>query len=300
VAHLLKTNKNKSYIFHCMSFELPEANILANQLNKMLLGKTVSRWDTKDTNRLQSIGFMNKDLKDYDLLLDGEINDVLQRGNTILLKLSNSSNLVLGPEYGGVIRYHPNDEVFGKYHLLLSFSDESILTIRLTSMGAIYATSDEKLKDNYMYKRDFLNGISPTEKEFTVEWFKNELSAFSRNIKMALVGKDALLVGLSNAAFQEIIFSAKIHPKSKASKLTEKQIVMLYYAIKNLVEERIRLGGKEKFIDLYGQKGGYQAKMGPNMKNQKCPICSTPIEKIQHGGGRIFLCPGCQVNVRNL
>jgi formamidopyrimidine-DNA glycosylase len=297
VAQLLKTNKNKNHLFHCMSFELPEAIILANQMKKELKGKTISSWDTKDTTRLQSIGFMNKDLKNYDILLGGEINDVFQRGNTVLLKLSNSSNLVLGPEYGGLIRYHPKDEVLSKYHLLLRFSDESYLTIRLTSMGAIYATNDEKLNDNYMYKRDFLNGISPMEEKFTVEWFIKEISDFSRNIKMALVGKDALLVGLSNATFQEIIFSAKIHPKSKASELTEKQIEVLYFAIKNLVKERIRLGGKEKFIDLYGQNGGYQAKMGPNKKDQKCPICSTPIEKIRHGGGQIYLCPGCQVNL---
>ncbi|MFC1802555.1 DNA-formamidopyrimidine glycosylase family protein [Thermoproteota archaeon] len=280
-----------------MSFELPEAIILANQIKKELKGKTISSWDTKDTTRLQSIGFMNKDLKNYDLLIGGVINDVFQRGNTVLLKLSNSSNLILGPEYGGLIRYHPKDEVLSKYHLLLRFSDESYLTIRLISMGAIYATNDEKLNDNYMYKRDFLNGISPMEEKFTVAWFIKELSNYSRNIKIALVGKNALLVGLSNAAFQEIIFSAKIHPKSKASELTEKQIEALYFAIKNLVKERIRLGGKEKFIDLYGQNGGYQAKMGPNMKDQKCPICSTPIEKIQHGGGQIYLCPGCQVNL---
>jgi formamidopyrimidine-DNA glycosylase len=283
-----------------MSFELPEAVILASQMENEMLGKVVSSWDISDSKKMQSIGFMNKDENDYDILIGGKITDILQRGNTVLTRLNNGSILVLGPEYGGTIRYHPVGEPFNKYHLLLRFTDGTNLTVRLTSMGSIYAAGEDKLRDNYMYKRDFLRGISPIEKEFTLFLFKKKLSDFTRNIKMALVGKDALLVGISNASFQELIYSAKIHPKTKASELTEKQVEKLYKAIKNLINERLKLGGKEKFIDLYGNKGQYQAKMGPNMKGTKCPICNSSINRIQHGGGQVYLCPECQVNLRNI
>jgi formamidopyrimidine-DNA glycosylase len=283
-----------------MSFELPEAIILAKQMKKELLGKTVSSWNIMDSKRMQSIGFMNKDENDYDMLLGGEITVISQRGNTVLVKLNNGSNLVLGPEYGGIIRYHPEGKMFKKYHLLLEFNDGSYLTIRLTSMGAIYAAAEEKLKDNYMYKRDFLNGISPTEKEYKLDIFKEKLRNYNRNIKMALVGKDALLVGVSNASFQELIYEAKIHPKMKASELSEKQVENLYNAIKNLIDARLKQGGKEKFIDLYGNKGRYIPKMGPNMKGQNCPICDSIIDRIQHGGGQVYLCPSCQIDLRNI
>ena len=117
---------------------------------------------------------------------------------------------------------------------------------------------------------------------------------------MALVGKDAIIVWISNASFQELIFCAKIHPKTKASELTDKQVKDLYNAIKNLIDERLKRGGKEKFIDLYGNKGRYQAKMGPKMKGKKCLRCNTSIDRLQHGGGQVYLCPGCQVDFRNL
>jgi formamidopyrimidine-DNA glycosylase len=154
--------------------------------------------------------------------------------------------------------------------------------------------------DNYMYIRDFLSGVSPTEKNFTLNIFKEKLREFTRNIKNALVGKNAVIVGISNASFQELIYSAKIHPKIKASELGEKQADDLYNAIKNLIEERLKQGGKEKFIDLYGNKGRYLYKMGPNMKGKKCPLCGSTIDRIQHGGGQVYLCLGCQVDLRNL
>lgn len=283
-----------------MSFELPEAIIIAGQMEKELVGKVVSSWNIRDSKKMQSIGFMNKDERDYNILIGGKIINILQRGNTVLVKLNNASNLVLGPEYGGIIRYYPTIETLDKYHLLLEFTDKSSLTVRLTSMGSVYAISDQKLKDNYMYKRDFLSGISPTDKKFTLNIFKNQLQDFTRNIKTALVGKDSIVVGISNDSFQELIYCSNIPPKTKASELTEKQVNDLYNAIKNLIDIRLKQGGKEKFIDLYGNQGRYQSKMGPNMKGKKCPRCETLVEKIQHGGGQVYFCPGCQVDFRNL
>ncbi len=61
-----------------------------------------------------------------------------------------------------------------------------------------------------------------------------------------------------------------------------------------MIEERLRLHGKYQFIDIYGVKGGYVPAMGPNMKNETCPECGILIEKIPHGGGHVYLCPGCQ------
>jgi hypothetical protein len=61
-----------------------------------------------------------------------------------------------------------------------------------------------------------------------------------------------------------------------------------------VVTERLRLGGKTTFRDLYGRSGGYEPAMGPHMKAQQCPICSSTIEKLTLGGGCVFICPGCQ------
>jgi formamidopyrimidine-DNA glycosylase len=149
---------------------------------------------------------------------------------------------------------------------------------------------------SYIFKRDFNPDIlSPIDEEFTFERFSKLLADNNRALKSVLVGKDAVVVGLSNSAFQDIIYRARLHPKRKASELNIDERRALYDAIRYVLRERIRLNGKDQFYDLYGNQGGYTPAMGPNMKQQNCPVCRTPIEKLSVGGGHVFFCPKCQV-----
>jgi formamidopyrimidine-DNA glycosylase len=280
-----------------MSIELPEAKILAEQMKKELQGKRIETYNLRNYERLQKIGFMNKDLKSFDLLVNREVESVISRGNTIRVKLDSEMNLILAPEYGGEIFYHTNAKAIPeKFHLKVDFSDNTTLTVRLTGMGGIYVVKDSGLMRSYMFKRDFNPGIlSPTDKEFTLERFSERLADNNKALKSVLVGKDAALVGLSNSAFQDILYQAKLHPKRKASELNTGERRTLYETIKHVLKERMRLNGKDQFLDLYGSRGGYTPAMGPNMKQQKCPDCGTTIEKLNIGGGQVFLCPKCQV-----
>ncbi|WXG44915.1 MAG: DNA-formamidopyrimidine glycosylase family protein [Promethearchaeati archaeon SRVP18_Atabeyarchaeia-1] len=279
-----------------MSLELPEIKILGEQMNKRLQGKRTKSYQLRDYERLQKIGFMNKDLKAFDQLVDRRVESVVSRGNTILVKLSNAANLILGPEYGGEIRYHDKGETpLTKFHLRVDFADDSALTVRLTSMGGIYAMKDDELPHSYFYKRDFNpNVTSPTDEGFTFGGFAESLSKNDKALKSVLVGKDATLVGIRNSSFQDILYRAKLHPKRKASELNAEERRRLYDSIKHIISERIRLNGKEEFTDFYGRQGSYTPAMGPKMKGLRCTVCKTPIQKLGIGGGNVFLCPKCQ------
>ncbi|MCW3979340.1 MAG: hypothetical protein NWF12_06280, partial [Candidatus Bathyarchaeota archaeon] len=119
-----------------MSVELPEARILAEQMNEELPGKQIEACYPRDYERMQRIGFMNKDIDDYQRLVDGRVESVASRGNSILVRLDNGMNLFIAPEYGGRILYHESgDTVPEKYHLRIDFTDGKVLTVRITSMG---------------------------------------------------------------------------------------------------------------------------------------------------------------------
>jgi len=280
-----------------MSIELPEAKILAEQMNKELLGKRIKSCHLQDYERLQRIGMLDKDTKSFNQLVNGKIESVISRGNVVHVKLNNGMNLILGPEYGGKIFYHTSEKtVPRKFHLKVNFSDGTALTVRLTSMGLIYAAKDNELERSYVFRRDFNpEVISPIDEEFTFERFSKLLAVNKRMLKSVLVGKDAVVVGLSNSAFQDILYRAGLHPKRKASELNENERRALYYAIKLVLTERIRLKGKDQFYDLYGDQGGYTPAMGPNMKEQTCRVCGASIEKLSVGGGHTYFCPKCQV-----
>ncbi len=266
-------------------------------MNQRLTGKKISSYSLKNCQKLQRIGFVSKDSSDFDRLVDARIASVVSRGNVIRIKLEGEMNLILAPEYGGRILFHSKEpDTSFNYHLRLQFEDSTSLTVSLTSMGLIQALRDGELEGSYVYKRDFSKTPSPIGKNgFIFENFSKELATRNVNIKAALVGKDAVVVGLSNYSFQDILYRARIHPKRKASSLAEDEKSSLYRAIKALVEDRIRLGGKEQFVDLYGKRGQYISAMGSDRKGQECGICGLRIEKINLGGGQVYLCPGCQV-----
>jgi formamidopyrimidine-DNA glycosylase len=278
-----------------MSIELPEAYILAEQMNKELIGKQIDSYDLQNYERLQKIGFLNRNIKEFDLLVDRKIKSIISRGNLIRVVLDKEVNLLIGPEYGGIVSYHEDKNTPPqKFHLQINFTDETILIVRLKGMGLIYTVKNSELEHSYLYKRDFSDVLSPIEKNFTANHFSELLEDLNRGIKSILVGKDAILVGLSNSAFQDIIYRAKLYPKVKGSSLNAQQRKRLFESIKTVINERIRLGGKFQFIDLYGKKGQYIPAMGPNMKATTCPNCDSVIEKLSVGGGQVYYCPHCQ------
>ena len=278
-----------------MSVELPEAKILAEQMNQELKGKRVKSFLVKDCERLQRIGMMDKNLTSFNQLVDAKIESVSSRGNVVRVKFDNGANLILGPEYGGEIFYNTDAANVPRFHLRIDFIDGTLLTVRLTSMGVIQVLKDDELERSYVYKRDFdPTKLSPIDEGFSFERFSKLMAEHKKMLKSVLVGKDAVLVGVSNSTFQDILYRAGIHPKRRASELNVEEMRSLYDAILLVLKERIRLNGKDKFRDLHGKQGGYTPPMGPNMKQQVCSRCGTKIEKLSMGGGHVYLCPNCQ------
>jgi formamidopyrimidine-DNA glycosylase len=279
-----------------MSIEMPEATILARQIAAELPGRTVTGFELRGVASLQRMGFVDKDPDSFARLAGRSVETAVSRGNTILVKLSDHQNLVLAPEYGGEVLYHVKDDSLPpSYHLRLDLDDGSALTVRIITMGCINVRGDEELADHYMVRRDFLSGMpEPNEEGFSRDAFVEQLGGVNRQLKPVLVGKDAVLVGLSNAAFQDVIYRAGAHPKRKASELSADERGRLYDALRFVVSERLRLGGKAGFRDIYGRPGEYQPAMGPAMKGKTCPVCGSAIQKLSLGGGDVYICPACQ------
>jgi formamidopyrimidine-DNA glycosylase len=97
-----------------MSIELPEAKILANQMNKELKGKSIKSCSLRDCDKLQKIGFMNRDSKSIDQLVNRAVVSVTSRGNSIRVRLDQEMNIILNPEYGGEIFYHSSESTVSR------------------------------------------------------------------------------------------------------------------------------------------------------------------------------------------
>lgn len=279
----------------CNTLELPEALTIAKQMNEVLKGKMIERAHLTNCDYLIRMRFVNLAPKDFEARLIGKsIDSVTAGGKWIFAKLKPDMHLLLGEITGRVLYHTSQDTIPAKYNLKLDFGDDTYLTVGIRFLGFILAVTDEELRKR-KYPGDL--GLSPVDdKEFTFENFNNILSSRSNeNIKSVITtrGRENI-AGIGNSYLQEILFKAKIHPKRKVKDLSEKERIDFYTAIKETLNEAIRLGGRETEYDLYNNPGGYKSIIGAHMKGKPCPKCGTSIEKLNVMGSSSYVCPSCQ------
>jgi len=95
-------------------------------------------------------------------------------------------------------------------------------------------------------------------------------------------------------AAQDILWTAKIHPKRKMSTLSEDELKEMYKSLKNVLMDMMVQGGRDTERDLFGNHGGYKTILSKKTVGKPCPICNTIIKKEAYLGGSIYYCPSCQ------
>jgi formamidopyrimidine-DNA glycosylase len=128
----------------------------------------------------------------------------------------------------------------------------------------------------------------------TAAQFGDALTRENHTLKRALTDPH-LLSGVGNAYSDEILHAAKMSPMLLTSKLTPAQVEHLHgHAIAVLTKWRDELiaeaGGKfpEKVTAFRGGMAAH-GRFG-----QPCPVCSTPIQRIQYATNEANYCPTCQ------
>ena len=274
-------------------FELPEFVTLAGQMNEVLKGKTIQRGQLG--NSPQKFLWYNRSHEEFELLTKGKsVGEARAKGKWLFLPLDPGYVLVLG-ECGGKVLYHNSgSKVPKKYHLYVTFEDDSFLTATTQMWGAmeLYEKGEEQ-------KRQYITGMktTPIEPEFTFPYFSTLLDDLTNGKKRsakALLTQDQIIPGLGNAIAQDILFRAHLHPRHAIADLNTDQRHTLYSAIVDTVGEVTEMGGRYDEYDLYNNPGGYVRKMDKNAVGHPCPECGAEIEKIQYLGGACYFCPNCQ------
>jgi formamidopyrimidine-DNA glycosylase len=274
-------------------FELPEFVILAGQVNATLKGKTIQRGQLG--NSPHKFVWYNRSHGEFEALTKGKtVGEARAKGKWLFVPLEPGYVLLLG-ECGGRMLYHPPEaKLPKKYHLYITFEDESFVTVITQMWGAM-----ELYEEGEEQNRQYVKGMrtTPVEPEFTFDYFSglvDELVEGKKRSAKGLLTQDQLIPGLGNAIAQDILFRARLHPKHPIADLSADQRRTLYQAILHTVGEVIEQGGRYDEYDLHGSRGGYVRLMDKNAVGRPCPECGSEIEKIQYLGGACYLCPNCQ------
>jgi formamidopyrimidine-DNA glycosylase len=275
-------------------FEMSEFAVLAAQLSRTIAGKRIDR--ARLGNSPHKFVWYNRKPEEFSMLAAGKVaGKASSRGKWLFVPLDPGYLLVFG-ECGGRILFHESEAgIPAKYHLLVVFEDGSALSAMTQMWGAM-----ELFEEGRELERQYIKDMRPTpaDEGFSAGYFSGLIDecvkAGARSVK-GLLTQDQLVPGLGNAVAQDIMFTAKLHPKRPIADLGARERKALFNAIRSVVSKVTAAGGRNDEVDLFGRPGGYPRILHSGAAGKPCPACGAGIEKMQYLGGACYYCPSCQV-----
>ncbi len=269
--------------------ELPEAIVLAEQINQTLTGIKIVR---AVANRSpHKFAWYTGNPAEYNQRLAGKtVGTATACGGHVETRVE---DMLLVTSTG--LRYYPaGEKVPAKHQLLLEFADATALTAHVQMWGVLLCLregQDIGLKD-YNVARE---KPSPLSAAFDEAYFMGLLGGETGKLSAkAFLATEQRIPGLGNGVLQDILWTAHIHPKRKVEDLRAGEIRAMYGAVKALLGEMAAQGGRDTERDLFGHPGGYVTRLCSATAGQPCPVCGGLIRKEAYLGGSIYYCPGCQ------
>ena len=135
-------------------------------------------------------------------------------------------------------------------------------------------------------------GIEALSPEFTVGRLREILRERRDQVRAFLLDKTAV-ASIGNAYADEILWAARIHPKTGCAGLTEQDITRLHAAIRGVLLDAVREVARRAQPIEIKIRDFLQVR---NRKGQPCSRCATPIRVEGVRGHDTFYCPSCQPN----
>ena len=271
--------------------ELPEAAVLADQLNKKIKGRIIKKVITAQSPH--KFAWYQGNPRYYNSLLKGKIiNNSANAGGIVEIKVDDS---VIALSDGAGVRYHfDNKELPKKHQLLIELDNATYFSVSIRMYGGILCFKEGECSNKYYLTAK--EKPSPFSKKFSEKYFDMIISSDDlqdKSIKF-LLATGQRIPGLGNGVLQDILFNAKIHPKRKVADLSDKNRRELFHSIKKVLADMIKKRGRDTEKDLYGNYGGYITKLSKNTVGRPCKNCGTMIKKENYMGGSIYYCSYCQ------
>jgi formamidopyrimidine-DNA glycosylase len=273
--------------------ELPEAIVIARQMDATLKGKRIISGDRG--NSPHKFAFSSGTSEEYAAIFAGQtVGGTTSHGMSILTEIGADHTLVLGCG-GERIFFHTDERSLPKKHqLFLHFQDGAYLTVTISGWGNTLLLPQAEAGSHPHVQRD---RITPLDDAFTWGYFQRLFSSVDEDsatsVKYFVISEPGVW-GIGNGCLQDILFRAKIHPRRRVVDIVANEQRALYDAIEDTLTQMVAFGGRESERDLYGNRGEYVRILDSKTKGKPCPECGTPIEKIQYLGGACYLCPSCQ------
>lgn len=265
--------------------ELPEVETTIKGLQKVLNRTFVDIWtDNKKTIKKSSFKKFKEELKGK------KVKKIWRRGKNIIIELSEGYSLLIHQKMTGHLLYGDwkKEKVNEYIHLKFFLDNNKILA--LSDLRKFAKVELWKTKD-LLKQLDSL-GLEPLANNFTFNKFKKALK--KGKIKQVLMNQE-VIVGIGNIYSDEILWESKANPFKRSSKLTDKELRLIFNNIKKVLKKAVRLKGTSisDYRNTKGEKGFFE-KERKAYHRDKCQRCGSEIERKKIGGRTAHFCPKCQ------
>ncbi|MEM6580964.1 MAG: endonuclease VIII [Pseudomonadota bacterium] len=269
--------------------EGPEIRLAADKIAKVLEGQCV------DTVRfgIPRLRRFAKELRGH------RVQGIETRGKALLTHFDHGYSIYSHNQLYGVWRIvngHKLPQSNRSLRLLLQTKKHSAI---------LYSASDISVwPTQELGQHPFLAKIGPDIMDETLSW--RDVAArlldpqFSRKSLATLYLDQAFLAGNGNYLRTEILHRAKLHPSCKPAELSRAQIgnlarITLDISRRSYETRGITLAPRlAGTLQRQGLKRGKRRFYAFGRAGLPCYQCADAIDRLEIGGRRLYLCPGCQ------
>jgi formamidopyrimidine-DNA glycosylase len=272
--------------------ELPDLVHVERKLREALVGKRIVAARTGDPTVLRimvSASFP-------EVLVGRPFRAIDRRGHFIVFSLDDEVSVAVNCMLAGRFFLGSAGDKRTPKALAMALAVEGDLELRYVDdkrMGKVYVCPPARLKEIPVLGT---LGVDILSEGFTLEAFRKVARKRRDQVRQFLMDKSAV-ASVGNAYADEILFHARLHPKTFVSKLSPEDIDRLYHSVVDVMKRAIaEIAGRNEPIDV--KVRDFLSVRG--REGQPCPVCGTTIRAVRVGDGDACFCPKCQPATRAL
>jgi formamidopyrimidine-DNA glycosylase len=120
--------------------------------------------------------------------------------------------------------------------------------------------------------------------------FRKVIGGRRRDIKSILMDQ-TVIAGIGNIYSDEILFQARLHPRTRADRLDAPAMTRLYCTVKKVLKTAISRGAG---AELRSERHPASFLLRQRRQGGLCPHCHGQIATIKFSGRTAYYCPRCQ------
>jgi formamidopyrimidine-DNA glycosylase len=264
--------------------ELPDLLHVRDRLRERLVGRKLTAERVREPVVLRFAVRGN-----LSLVQGRTLADVFRKSHFLVFRFD-GLDLAVNPMLAGRFRFATPGELDERsLCFALEFGDVELRYLDDKVMGKAYLIASDDWKAIPGLQSGGIDVLSP---EFTRERFVSLLRHRRDQVRVFLLDKKAL-DSIGNAYADEILFEARLHPKSWCRSLSHDDAVRLHDAIVSVIRAAVsEVSGRDEPIEV---------KVRDFLKvrlKEVCPNCGAKLRTAGVRGMDAYFCPHCQPQTR--